>query len=113
MKDFYGMVSESESDASPVKPIRVVAPHIRKSMSDTTLIHQEAPPDVRPENNPLDYFLGAKPWVDPNPHEWDNRRSPSPLGRQFQARRSGSISPRRVRGSLSPENSRRSTSGER
>lgn len=114
------LVVESESDGSPVKPIRSVAPSIRKSQSDTSLIHPEMmPPSNRPEHNPLDYFLGAKPWVDPNPPQWDERRSPSPTGRplspiRFQARRNGSASPARSRGSVSPDRSRRrSTSEER
>lgn len=110
------MTLESESDGSPMKPIRVVAPSIRKSQSDTSLIHpSEGPVSGVKEHNPLDYFLGAKPWIDPNPPQRDDRRSPSPSDRRFspvrfQARRNESVSPARSRGSLSPARSRGSLS---
>ena len=98
-----------------MKSIRAIHPSIRKSQSESSLMHPEMPPGGRPEHNPLDYFLGAKPWIDPNPTPWGERRSMSPDERpvspiRFQPRRSLSASPSRSRGSLSPARSRGSRS---
>lgn len=65
--------------------------------------------------NPLDYFLNAKPFIDPNrPREVS--RSPSPTGRSSPYRKHSNSPPRRAqRRSLSPEmnDRRRSLSADR
>ena len=109
------ILTDSDQDGSPMKSIRAIHPSIRKSQSESSLMHPEMPPGGRPEHNPLDYFLGAKPWIDPNPTPWGERRSMSPDERpmspiRFQSRRSLSASPSRSRGSLSPARSRGSRS---